>query len=363
MKNPRWKSSRQPAMRVWIDILTPKQANLFSVFVPRLEENGHEIFVTTRHYREVEQLLQIRGMEATIIGRHGGADLPTKLAESSKRITELAEFVSHRIPDLTISYCSPEAARVAYGLRIPHYAICDSPHAEAVCRLTLPLSRKLFASSVIPKSAWKQYGVISSDMIQYNALDPAVWIREYSPAPDLIEALGLGREKPIVVLRPEEEYASYLETGTPKGSIITQLAKPLSELGTQVIVLPRYEKQVEMLTNELANIAFVLPNVVDAMALYSRCSVFIGAGGTMSAEAALMGVPTISCYPSEPTYVDRFLFKRKLAERVLSVDGAVGRVRRFLMDPKIAIRQKQKADRVLTKMQDPLRVIMTHLGL
>ena len=83
----------------------------------------------------------------------------------------------------------------------------------------------------------------------------------------------------------------------------------------------------------------------------------------MSAEAALMGVPTISCYPSEPTYVDKFLFKLKLAERVLSVDRAVARVRRILKDPKLAIRQRQRADRVLAKMEDPLRVIMTHLGL
>ncbi len=83
----------------------------------------------------------------------------------------------------------------------------------------------------------------------------------------------------------------------------------------------------------------------------------------MSAEAALMGVPTISCFPSDATYVDKFLFKLKLAERILSVDRAVARVRRFLADPKLAIRQKQKADRVLAKMEDPLQVIMAHLGL
>ena len=83
----------------------------------------------------------------------------------------------------------------------------------------------------------------------------------------------------------------------------------------------------------------------------------------MSAEAALMGVPTISCYPSDPTYVDRFLFKLKLAERVLSVEKAVARVRGILKDPKVAIRQKEKAERVMAKMEDPLRVIMARLGL
>jgi predicted glycosyltransferase len=350
-------------MRIWIDTLTPKQANLFSVLVSRLAAGGHDTLLTTRHYREVEQLLQIRGTNATAIGRHGGANLQTKLAESSKRITELAEFINRRIPDIAISYCSPEAARVAYGLRIPHYSICDSPHAEAVCRLTLPLSKKLFTPKAIPKKAWDRYGVRSSEIVQYNALDPVVWIRQYAPALDSTETSRLHEEKPIVLLRPEEEWASYLLAATAKRSIITQVARPISELGARVIVLPRYERQVEMQTMELTGAVSVLPSVVDALGLLSRCSAFIGAGGTMSAEAALLGVPTISCYPSKPTYVDKLLFKLKLAERVLSVDRVVAKVRRILKDPVLASRQKQKADRVVAKMEDPLRVIMTHLGL
>jgi predicted glycosyltransferase len=350
-------------MRIWIDALTPKQANLFSVLASRLAANGHEVLVTTRRYREVEQLLQIRGTKATVIGRHGGGDLPTKLVESSKRITELVEFVNDSAPDIAISYCSPEAARVAYGLRIPHYAICDSPHAEAVCSLTLPLSKKLFTPKAIPKNAWKRYGVGSSEVVRYDALDPVVWIREYAPGLDFREMPAPDMKGPVILLRPEEDYASYLLFAATKGSIITQLARPLRELGAQVVVLPRYERQVEMLTKELMGVASVLPSVVDALGLLARCSVFIGAGGTMSAEAALMGVPTISCYPSDPTYVDRFLFKLGLAERVLSVDKAVARVRKILKDPDLAIRQKKKAERVLAKMEDPLRVIMTRLSL
>jgi len=350
-------------MRIWVDALTPKQANLFSVLVSRLAARGHDVSVTTRHYREVEQLLQIRHTSATAIGRHGGADLPTKLAESSKRITELVEFVKRSIPDVTISCCSPEAARVAYGLRIPHYSICDSPHAEAVCKLTLPLSRKLFTPRAVPKNAWKRYSMSPPDIIRYNALDPAVWIREYAPGLDFAGASDLHGKKPVVLLRPEEEYASYLQTGLSRKSIITQLARSLNDLSVQVIVLPRYESQVEMLATELADVASVLPNVIDALGLLPRCSVFIGAGGTMTAEAALMGVPTISCYPSAPTYVDNFLFKVRLAERVLSVDRAVAKVHRVLKDPELAIRQKQRAGRVLAGMEDPLRVIMSHLGL
>ncbi len=351
-------------MKIWIDILTPKQVNLFSVFVQRLRELGHEVIVTARHYREVEQLLQIRNIDARVIGKHGGGDLSLKLIESSKRITELAGYVAKENPGLAISFCSPEAARVSYGLAIIHYAICDSPHAEAVCKLSLPLSRKLFTPRAVPKVAWKRYAITSSNIVQYDALDPAVWIRAYAHRQSPNDRWGLHWEKPIVVLRTEEEYASYLLRSETRGkNIIGQLARRLSKLGVEVVVLPRYEKQAEMLRRELSDLATVPAKVVDAIGLLSRTSAFVGAGGTMSAEAALMGVPTISCYPSEPTYVDRYLFKLGLAERILSADRIVSRVRRFIADPKLANRQKEKAGKLLAKMEDPVDVVMAHLGL
>jgi len=306
----------------------------------------------------------LRETEATIIGRHGGGDLSAKLVESSKRTTELAEQVGKKKPDLAISCCSPEAARVAYGLGIPHHAVCDSPHAEAVCRLSIPLSRKLFTPRAVPKGAWKRYGLASSNIVQYNALDPAVWIRAYAPGADPRQALGLDEEKPIVVLRTEEEYASYLlQSQRRTKSVVSQLARPLRESGAQVVLLPRYENQVEVLARELAGVATVPARVVDAIGLLSRSSAFVGAGGTMNAEAALIGVPTISCYPSDPTYVDRYLFRLGLAERILSADRTVNKVRKFLADPTLAKSRKEKADHVLAKMEDPMRVIMAHVGL
>jgi hypothetical protein len=36
----------------------------------------------------------------------------------------------------------------------------------------------------------------------------------------------------------------------------------------------------------------------------------IGAGGTMNREAAVLGVPTISCYPENLLGVDRYLIKK-----------------------------------------------------
>jgi len=351
-------------MKIWIDALTPKQANLFSVLVSRLRTRNHNVDVTTRRYREVEQLLEIRGINATIIGRHGGRELTDKLVESSRRITELADYTSKSRPDMALSFCSPEAARVAYGLGIPHYALCDSPHAEAVCRLSIPLSRKLFAPRAVPRRAWAPYSIRPHDVIQYDALDPAVWIKAFAPGPDLRPFLGLDEEKPFVVLRTEEEYASYLlQKHKPTSTNVVEIARSLSQLGVQIVVLPRYEMQVESLSRELAGVALVPGMVIDAVGLLSRASAFVGAGGTMSAEAALLGVPTISCYRAEPTYVDRYLARVGMVERILQTDRIARRVRIFLRNRALEDLQRKKANRLLSRMEDPIRVVMSHLSL
>ncbi|HXK36907.1 MAG TPA: DUF354 domain-containing protein, partial [Candidatus Paceibacterota bacterium] len=41
--------------------------------------------------------------------------------------------------------------------------------------------------------------------------------------------------------------------------------------------------------------------------LASRCSLFIGAGGTMTREAAVLGIPTLSVYQGALLAVDRYL--------------------------------------------------------
>jgi predicted glycosyltransferase len=99
-------------MKAWLDILTPKQANFLRELKQRLDTAGIKTFATTREYREVNELLQLRGLKATAVGRHGGEKLEEKLVESAKRVAVLTEVVEREGIDVAISFSSPEAARI-----------------------------------------------------------------------------------------------------------------------------------------------------------------------------------------------------------------------------------------------------------
>lgn len=91
-------------MKVWLDILTPKQANFLGELHERLLAKGFRTIVTTREYREVNEMLELKGLKATQVGRHGGGELKDKLAESSKRVSGLAALMDAQKPDVAISF-------------------------------------------------------------------------------------------------------------------------------------------------------------------------------------------------------------------------------------------------------------------
>ena len=352
-------------MKIWVDMLTPKQVHFLGRLSLRLREEGHEVFNTTRLYREANQLIKLLGFEARVFGKHGGGTLEGKLLASTQRINELIPVIAIEQPDLAISFSSPESARTSFGLGIPHYSINDSPHAIAVALLTLPLSRKLFAPKIIPKEKWIQVGVKEDRIVQYNALDPIVWTKNFKPDPSVLDELNLDNTKPIIVFRIEESFAAYLLGRTSKESVIIPIIKNLlKQYGDriQVVILPRYEEQISMINTIFEGIVITPEKVIDGPSLLSYTSVFIGAGGTMTAEAALLGIPAISCYPREPTIVEEFLIREKLIQRTTDSDVASLKIVSILNNfDEVRSDQIEKANDLIKKMEDPFDIIIKNL--
>jgi uncharacterized protein len=87
--------------------------------------------------------------------------------------------------------------------------------------------------------------------------------------------------------------------------------------------------------------------------LISIADIFIGAGGTMTAEAALLGKPTISISPIQ-FYVEDYLIRTGLVKKVSGPDRLVDLVRKMINDEPSLIRQKKLASIILNKMEDPM---------
>jgi predicted glycosyltransferase len=346
-------------LRVWFDILTPKQVMFFKPAIDLFNEAGHESLCTSREYREVVELSKIKRLHLKIVGRHGGAGKYEKLCESANRIFELAHLVKQFEPDVAISFSSPEAARVAFGLGVSHIGFNDSPHAEAVARLTIPLIDHLFSPWVIPYSAWNIFGIPKTRITRYRALDPVVWLKRSplsssSLTSNLINEIGLETSKKNVLIRLEETKASYIADKKIENSIsmVDAIVDNLS-VATNIIILCRYEDQITELTKRYEGKAYTMQNVLDGTLLISLADLFIGAGGTMTAEASLLGKPTISIAPVR-FYIEKYLIKSGLVKRAISSRDLVRLSNKMLLDKQYTITQENRARRILDSMDDPI---------
>ena len=98
--------------------------------------------------------------------------------------------------------------------------------------------------------------------------------------------------------------------------------------------------------------ANVISNVIDGVALISQSDIFIGAGGTMTTEAALLGKPTISIAPVS-FYVEKYLVSRGLAEKASSPEELEKITRKMSTDQYYAQKRAKTSDACYRKNGRP----------
>ena len=64
-----WKRS---PVKVWIDMTASAHVLVFRPLIEIMRERGDEVEITAREYAQTLQLLELHGLEAEVIGKHGG---------------------------------------------------------------------------------------------------------------------------------------------------------------------------------------------------------------------------------------------------------------------------------------------------
>ena len=314
--------------------------------IQRLKKN-HSVLCTSRKYNQVTDLAKIRKQKLVIIGKHGGAKKYDKLNASLSRSKLLVKKITKFSPDVTLSFCSPEAARISYGLGIKHICFSDSPHAENVMRLVVPLVQKLLIPWIIPKKKFTKFGIDQNNIIQYKAIDAATISKR--KIKNIKKTVG----KRIILIRLEEDEASYSLKKRPIIPIIKEILKEFS--GQEIVIMTRYTSQKKYLQQIFQKKIKILSTVVDSKLLLYNTDIFIGSGGTMTAESALLGIPTIS-YDAVPNIIEDYLVRKKLVMREINPKKMVSMMKKVFKSSNS--RRKNRAKKMMSSMEDPYPVFL-----
>lgn len=318
-------------MKIWYDALTGKHFRYGVAIAERLRTLKHQVILTTRKHPDTLPLAELLNEKCTIVGRYNPQSLLSRVKEGAKRQVAFCKLFEKSMPHVAISHGSVDQCRVAFGLGIPIISTIDTPYAEPVHRLTLPISSYIVASKAIPKSILQTYNV-KAEIVTFNGVDEVAWIKNFKPK------VHYDYGKPLIVIRQFEEKAAYT---THKLDLIS-LARKMKKYG-QVVFLSRYNRKTIKGLN-------VPKEFVDSASLVSQADLVIGVGGTISREAALQGIPAIIIEALPIQHVNDFLAKKGFPIFKTEQSDAVKLARKLLGE-------KYDVKHLLDRFENPAGII------
>jgi len=324
-------------VKVWVDLTASAHPLVFRPLVKLLEEQGHEVEITTREYAQTLQLISSHGMTATVIGHHGGRSALGKAQQMQGRLRALRKWAKPRRFDLALAHGSHELAITARRLGIPSSTTFDYEWAWLQHQLGCRAATRVVVPDSIPAERLKTYGAEPPKLQQYPGLKEEYYLSDFEADPSVLTDWSIDPARVLVVLRPPPDVSLYHRHSNPL------FPMTLEHLGrsddVHAFVIPRTEEQRDFV-KALALPSVIVPEqAVDAQSLIALADLVVSAGGTMNREAAALGVPVYTTYGGRLGGVDEQLIR----------DGRL----RPLTDPRALDLHKRDPDAGTRTRRDP----------
>jgi predicted glycosyltransferase len=281
---------------------------VFRPLIELLRERGDEVEITARDYAQTLQLLELHGLEATVLGRHGGRSRLGKARSLASRLRALRRWARPRGFDLALAHGSHELTLSARRLGIPSATTHDYEFASLQHQLGMRAATKVVVPDSIPPERLEGFGVRPPKLLRYPGLKEEYYLSDFEPDAQVLARWQIDENRILVVLRPPPDVSLYHRHSNP---LFPQTLDHLGRLeDVQAVVLPRTEAQRDYVRDLALPSVLVPDRAVDAQSLIALADVVVSAGGTMNREAAALGVPVYTTYGGRLGGVDEELIRQ-----------------------------------------------------
>lgn len=304
-------------MNVWIDLSNSPHALLFAPIAARLEELGHTVRMTARDNAQTVELARERWPDVTVVGGESPGERAAKAQALLRRIRSLRRFARSEGVELALSHNSYAQIAAARAAGVRAVTAMDFEHQPAN-QLAFRLAQRVLLPEALRGSGVASQGASPRKTRFYAGFKEELYLADFVPDERVLESLGVGRDgRLLVVARTPPARAIYHRFGN---ALFEELLRRLgAEPDVVCVVLPRHREQAEAI-RELGLPLVVPERAVDSRSLVRQADLVLGAGGTMTREAALLGVPAVSVFAGETPAVDRELIRRGLLRRIERAD-------------------------------------------
>src|SRR5687768_10794291 len=182
---------------------------VFRPLIGLLRDDGHEVEITSREYAQTQQLLELHGLESTVIGRHGGRSRLGKARSLASRLGALRRWAKGRDFHVAFAHGSHELTMSARRLGIPSATTHDYEFASLQHHLGFRAATRVVVPEAIPAERLARLGARPPKLVRYPGIKEEYYLADFEPDPTILERLGVDARRVVVVLRPPPDVSLY----------------------------------------------------------------------------------------------------------------------------------------------------------
>jgi predicted glycosyltransferase/predicted transcriptional regulator len=257
--------------------------------IKRLEDE-FEFIIAARNHDCILSILDVRGLDYFVTGKHGGSGLDTKLVSYARNVEKLIPFVKKEKPDLLLTERWPVAVRVAFGFDIPAWTLYFDEREKHVNRMVFPLSEKIFVPEFYTAAELRKDGVEPEKITWFRGFHACYMKNQKIKSKNPFHEMGY--KSPIVLVRPEPEFASFFGQQQPVLEQVVNLLSVENSSGIRpnIFVIPRTDAQAARYAKY--PVTLLTESFIENPVVYA--DVTVGAAETMLMESFVVGTPAIS---------------------------------------------------------------------
>ena len=300
--------------KFWVDFENAPHIPVLLPIIKKLQSLGYEPIMTARDFSFTQDLLERNTLPAIILGQGSkGKSSVGKALRVAQRIRLLAKVIRPLKNEIvfSIAHASRSMLLTSHLLGVTSVSLEDYEHSN---QFHNSLSDYLLIPQPIPEESFpKNRGKI----IHYPGIKENIYLEGMILPKFIPDFISDKKEKTIVLFRPEGRTAHY-RSSTSEALQTAILERLKRERGACLLVYPRDPIQKNALAEFLkdGDAEVVFPPVVDGPNLIASVDLVVGGGGTMTREAAVLGVPSYSFFSGEWGAVDDYLIRTGSLTRI-----------------------------------------------
>lgn len=287
-------------MKILIGMGHPAHVHFFKNFIFNSLKKGHEITIVARDKEVTIDLLKQYHLKYELFAEHK-KNLLGKILEIPYNDYIFYKITKKIQPDILLGINNYTSAHVGKLTGIPSIIFTDTEEAQLGNILTFPFTSTICTPSCFLKN-------LGEKQIRYRGYQELAYLHPnyFSPDPSILDEIGVSPKEKFIIVRFISWGAGHdLNLHGLKAGADLEFVKSLEQFGRVFITSER------KLTDSLEKYRLkISPEKLHSLLYYA--SLYIGEGGTMATEAAILGTPSIHIEATSEgiasgTYVGNYL--------------------------------------------------------